>query len=265
MRVLVTGADGFLGRYVLPALSGQAVICASRRPMQGVAWRELGDLRGPVDWDALLQGVDAVVHLANIAHQQATEVDFEIVNHQATAALCAAAQRGGTKHVVYVSSIYAQVGHASERVITEADQPAPVNAYGRSKLAAEQAVAQSGVPFTILRPVLVLGSGSKGNAGMLEKLARLPVPLPLGDIDAKRSFVSAESFASGVATVLPSPRAIGETYIVAEPEPLTVGEVVARMRARMGRPPHVFALPSGALQAGLKMIGAGGIWEKIGA
>jgi UDP-glucose 4-epimerase len=155
--------------------------------MPGVSWRELSDLRGAVDWDALLQGVDAVVHLANIAHQQASETDFEIVNHQATAALCAAAKRAGVRHLVYVSSIYAQVGHVSERVITEADQPAPANAYGRSKLGAERAVVQSGVPFTILRPVLVLGENAKGNAGTLEKLARLPVPSVRRSSSARRS------------------------------------------------------------------------------
>jgi nucleoside-diphosphate-sugar epimerase len=72
MRVLVTGADGFLGRYLVGDLPGHTVICASRRPMQGVDWRPLPDLGGNVDWAPLLQGVDAVVHLANIAHQQAS-------------------------------------------------------------------------------------------------------------------------------------------------------------------------------------------------
>ncbi len=264
MRILVTGADGFLGRYLVSGLSGHTLICASRRPMPGVEWRQLGDLRGAVDWDDLLRGVEAVVHLANIAHQQASEDDFERVNHQATASLCAAARRCDVKHVVYVSSIYAQVGHTSPTVVTEADQPAPVNAYGRSKLATERAVAQSGAAFTILRPVLVLGAGAKGNAATLERLAGLPLPLPLGSIAAKRSFLSAENFASGVAKVLTEPRAVGETYIMADPDARTVGEVVAQMRAAQGRRANIFSLPVGSLKAGLAMLGAGGIWEKIG-
>jgi len=262
MRVLVTGADGFLGRYLVTGLAGHEVICASRRPMADVDWRPLGDLTGVVDWETLLQGADAVVHLANIAHQQASEDDFERVNHRQTAALCAAAKAAGVRQVIYVSSIYAQSGHTSARMLTEADAPQPVSAYGRSKLAAEQAVAASGAPFTILRPVLVVGKGAKANAAMLEKLARLPLPLPLGAITAKRSFLSAENFATGVATVLGNPRALGETYIVADREPCTVGDLIARMRAEEGRSANIIALPG--LEWSLKLIGAGDIWEKIG-
>jgi nucleoside-diphosphate-sugar epimerase len=264
MRVLVTGADGFLGRYLAADLPGHTVICASRRPMAGVDWRPLPDLGGDVDWAPLLQGVDAVVHLANIAHQQASEDDFARVNQRATASLCAAAMAAGVRQFVYLSSIYAQVGHSSARVIRETDTPAPINAYGRSKLATERAVAESGVPYTVLRPALVLGAGAKGNAGTLEKLARLPLPLPLGSIDAKRSFLSVENFPGAVATVLADPRALGETYIVADPEPRTVGEVVADMRTRLGRNPNLFSLPRGSLELGLKAIGGQGIWEKIG-
>jgi len=262
MRILVTGADGFLGRYLIAGLAGHEVICASRRPMENVEWRALGDLSGDVDWKALLEGVDAVVHLANIAHQQASDDDIERVNHRQTAALCAAASAAGVRQVVYVSSIYAQSGHTAPRMLTEADAPQPLSAYGRSKLAAEQAVAASGVPFTILRPVLVVGKGAKANAAMLEKLARLPLPLPLGTITAKRAFLSAENFATGVAAVLGNPHALGETFIIADREPCTVGDVVARMRAEEGRRANIFALPG--LESALRLIGAGGIWEKIG-
>jgi nucleoside-diphosphate-sugar epimerase len=265
MRVLVTGADGFLGHHLVADLPGHTVICASRRPMPGVDWRPLADLGGDVDWAPLLQGVDAVVHLANIAHQQASEDDFARVNQGATASLCTAAKAAGVRQFVYVSSIYAQVGHSSARVIRETDVPTPINAYGRSKLATERAVVASGVPYTILRPTLVLGAGAKGNAGTLEKLARLPLPLPLGTIDAKRSFLSVENFPGAVATVLGHTRALGETYIVADPEPRTVGKVVADMRARVGRSPNLFPLPRAGLELGLRAIGGRGIWEKIGA
>jgi UDP-glucose 4-epimerase len=264
MRVLVTGADGFLGRHLVADLPGHTLVCASRRPMPGIDWRPLPDLGGHVDWAPLLDGVDAVVHLANIAHQQANEDDFARVNQRATASLCAAAKAAGIRQLVYVSSIYAQVGHSSTQVIRETDLPAPVNAYGRSKLATERIVAESGVPYTILRPALVLGPGAKGNAGTLEKLARLPLPLPLGSIDAKRSFLTAENFPGAVATLLADPRALGETYIVADPEPRTVGEVVADMRAGLQRSPNLFSLPRGSLERGLEAVGGRGIWEKIG-
>lgn len=264
MRVLITGAGGFLGTHLLRGLDGHTLIAASRQCVEGHEWRRLGDLRGPVDWDALLAGVDAVVHLANIAHQTASEDDFEHVNVRATEELCAAAKRQGVKHLVYVSSIYAQVGHTSANVVTEADVPAPTNAYGRSKLAAEHVVASSGIPFTNLRPVLLLGEGAKGNVKTLYRLARLPLPLPLGSITAKRSFLSVENFPSAVATVLGNRRAFGETFIAADRTPLTVGELVAQVRQDIGRKPGVVSLPPGSLEALMQLPGARGVWERIG-
>ncbi len=264
MRVLITGAGGFLGSHLLRGLRGHTLIAASRRPVAGTEWRQLGDLSGPVDWDGLLHDVDAVVHLANIAHRPASDEEFDRVNRQSTAVLCAAAKRAGIGQLVFVSSIAAQVGHSSQTVVTEADAPAPASAYGLSKLAAERVISESGVPFTILRPVLVLGEGAKANAASLEKLARLPVPLPLGSIAAERSFLSVENFVSGVAAVLGNPRARGQIYVMADPQPMTVGEVIAKLRAGMGRRPGIVTLPRGSLEMFMTLPGARGIWERIG-
>lgn len=264
MRVLITGAGGFLGTHLLRGLRGHSLLAASRRPVAGVEWRPLPDLNEDTDWDQLLRGVDAVVHLANLAHRAASDDEFDRVNHRATAELCASAERRGLSHLVFVSSIAAQVGHSAPGTVTERDTPAPASVYGRSKLAAEQAVAAAGVPFTILRPVLVLGDGAKANAGTLQRLARLPLALPLGSITAKRSFLSAENFVSGIATVLADQRARGETFIMADRIPRTVAEVITELRARQGRAPGIFALPAGPLEAVMQLPGARRVWEKIG-
>ena len=141
--VLVTGADGFLGRHLVPYLvaRGYKVIAASRTAsaFEGadIVAVALPDLSAPFDWQPLLQQCDAVVHLAGVAHTFVDDDLYDRVNHQATEALAGAAFRSG-KHLVFVSSIAAQSGSFSDRELTEDDPPMPSNAYGRSKLAAEQ-------------------------------------------------------------------------------------------------------------------------------
>ena len=142
--VLVTGSDGFIGRHLVPYLAGQGhkVIAASRqRPDRGPEHPRgpVPDLSQPFDWEPLLRQCDAVVHLAGIAHTFADDDLYDRVNHRATAALAMAAARAKV-HLVFISSIAAQSGSFSIDELTEDDPPRPINAYGRSKLAAEQAI-----------------------------------------------------------------------------------------------------------------------------
>jgi nucleoside-diphosphate-sugar epimerase len=165
--VLVTGASGFLGRHLVPYLAqrGYKVVAASRTPLNdpeaNATEIPLPDLSTEVDWRPLLAGCDAVVHLAGVAHSQAVESIYDLVNDQATAALVRDMIRCGTKHLIFVSSVAVLSGRSSERIVTEDDPPAPSSAYGRSKLAAENAIRAAGISFTILRPVVVYGIGEK--------------------------------------------------------------------------------------------------------
>jgi nucleoside-diphosphate-sugar epimerase len=267
--VLVTGSDGFLGRHLVPYLAalGYRVIAASRSrsgfQRENVVRVPLPDLSAPFNWQSLLRECDAIVHLAGIAHTFADDDLYDRVNHQATEALARAAFRGGM-HLVFVSSIAAQSGSFSDRELTEDDPPRPDNAYGRSKLAAELAVRAAGVSFTILRPVVIYGEGEKGNFATVHRISRLPVPLPFGALKARRSVLSVQNFNSAVAIALTDPRARGETFIVSDPAPLSVPDVIARYRARLGRSPWLIPIPERYLELSLKAIGQGAIWQRIG-
>jgi UDP-glucose 4-epimerase len=272
MKVLVTGATGFVGRAVVAALAadGDEVYAAVRHapspPLPpGVAVARHGDLAGPIDWAPLLAGIDCVVHLAGIAHAGpgVAEERYDQVNHRATESLAAAAFAASIARFVFVSSIRAQTGPTADHVVTEADESRPTDRYGRSKLAAERAVQRSGVPFTILRPVLVYGAGVKGNLRALIRLAALPVPLPFGALAARRSLVSLANLIAAIGFVLRHDACAGETYVVADPAPLTIAEIVTALRHGTGRKPGLVAMPPALLRLALVAVGRGANWDQI--
>jgi UDP-glucose 4-epimerase len=270
-RALVTGAAGFIGRAIVPALvsAGHEVRAASRHrpdfapPVEAAIH---GDLGPDVDWLPLLAGVDFVIHLAGIAHTGPgiPAGDYDRVNHQATAALARAARKAGVKRVVFVSTIRAQTGPQADHVLTEADAPQPTDPYGSSKLAAETALAQSGVDFTVLRPVLVYGLGIKGNLRTLARLAALPVPLPFGAFTNRRSLLSIGNLAAAITHVLHHPESSGETYVVADLQPVSLAQIVKALRAGLGRPPGLVNVPPGLIRLGLTMLGRSRQWEQLG-
>jgi len=148
-------------------------------------------------------------------------------------------------------------------VLTEADDPQPSDAYGRSKLAAERALARSGVPFTILRPVLVCGPDPKGNLRALLRLCALPVPLPFAALTLPRSLVSVANLVAAIVHVLHDEASNGETYVVADPQPVSLAEIAAALRAGFGKSPGLFAVPPGLLRWGLTALGRGHNWEQL--
>jgi UDP-glucose 4-epimerase len=169
--------------------------------------------------------------------------------------------------MVFVSSIRAQVGPYSDHVLQESDEPRPTDAYGRSKLAGEQAMmaALAGGPTegVILRPVLVYGPGVKGNMATLFRLARLPMPLPLASLSNRRSIVSIANLCSAVSHVLLAPEAAGHTFLVADAEPMSVPQIIAALRKGLGRPPGLLSVPLAPFAALLKLAGRGDVWSRV--
>jgi len=271
-RVLVTGASGFVGAALVPALlrRGHVVRAAARQPSliaprEGLEVAAHPDLENDIDWAPHLEGVDLVVHLAGIAHSiGVSDERFERVNRVATRRLAEAARTQGVGRFVYVSSIKAQTGSASEAVLTERDEPRPEDGYGRSKLAAERDVASAGIPFTVLRPVLVYGPGVKGNLKSLRRLADSPWPLPLGGLRNRRSLLAVENLVAAIELSFGADATLDQTFVVADPSPVTVGDIVSALRDGFGRPRRLVDLPQSFIEMPLRAAGRAAIWQRIG-
>jgi nucleoside-diphosphate-sugar epimerase len=270
VKVLLTGASGTIGRPLTAALAaaGQDVRAAvrDRRARQfpsGVETVRLPDLAGPVDWPPLLDGMDAVVHLAGVAHTGLAEGAYDQINHVATATLARAAAAAGLRRFVFVSSIRAQTGAHAARPLRESDPARPTDAYGRSKLAAEQAVRAAGVPFTVLRPVLVYAPGAKGNLANLIRLAGSPLPLPFGRLVNRRSLLSVDNLTAAIRFALEDPRSENETFIVSDPEAVSVAEIVTICRGAMRRGPGLLPVPPKLFASLLGLVGQGEQWDRL--
>jgi nucleoside-diphosphate-sugar epimerase len=270
MLLALTGATGFIGQYLLRELPkrGHRLRVLLRHPsavpMQ-CASAVIGDLARPRNMSAALEGVDAVIHSAGFTHGMSgiPEDDYRLLNTEATIGLARAARRAGAKRFVFLSSIRAQSGPTAETVLTEADDPNPTDAYGRSKLAAERGLAELDLDWVSLRAALVYGPGVKGNIAQLMRLARLPLPLPLRSIGGRRSLLALENLSAAIEVVLTTSGPLRRPFIAADREVLTIDEMIAAMRDGLGRRPNVFAVSPALLRLLFRSIGHDNIYRRM--
>jgi UDP-glucose 4-epimerase len=270
MLLALTGATGFIGQHLLRELPkrGYRLRVLLRRPasvpMQ-TASAVIGDLARPQNMSTALEGVDAVIHSAGLAQAMSgvPEDDYRVLNTEATISLARAARRAGAKRFIFLSSIRAQCGPTADTVQREAVEPRPTDAYGESKLAAERGLAELDLDWVSLRAVLVYGPGVKGNMAQLMRLARSPFPLPVGSLRARRSLLALENLLAAIEIVLAAPGTLRRAFIAADPQALTVAEMIAAMRHGLGRRPNVFPLPVALLQLLLRAAGREEIYQRL--
>jgi nucleoside-diphosphate-sugar epimerase len=258
--VLVTGANGFVGRALCEALAaaGHGVRRAVRRldaPTGGTV--AVGDIGPDTDWTAALEDVDSIVHLAARTHvlrEAAPDVlaAYRHTNVAGTERLARAAAARGVRRLVFLSSVKVNGERTDARPFTEDDAPRPEDGYGISKWEAEQALARgtaaTRLETVVLRPPLVYGPGVKGNFLRLMGLVARGVPLPLGAIDNRRSFIYLGNLVGAIVRALDAPRAAGRTYLTADGEDLSTPGLVRALAAALGVKPRLVPFPLAPLK-----------------
>jgi UDP-glucose 4-epimerase len=270
--VLVTGASGFVGRPLVEGLvdAGYRVRAATRSATAfppGVERVIVPDFIRPIDWDPILGGIGVVIHAAGLAHADCSDfpVDrFDRINRVATQELASAAARAGVARFVFISSVRAQTGASASRALREDDVPRPTDPYGRSKLAAEAAVRAASVPFTIMRPVVIYGRDAKANVRLLVRLASSRLPLPFAAFGNRRSMLGVDNLVSAVLFALDHPKTVGETFLIADPDPVALRDIFGMLRRARGQSPRLVHVPPAFVRLALSLVGLRNLWARIG-
>lgn len=213
-----------------------------------------------------LDGVEGIVHLAGHAHTAEPRSEEEraairAVNVEGTRKLARAAAQAGVRRFVFVSSATVHGPGPFKHAIGEDAPLRPATTYAVTKAEAETVLWQvargSGMEVCILRPPLVYGAGAAGNFARLMTWARQGWPMPSGVRACKRSMIARTNLADAVAAGLTHPAAAGQTFLVADAEPLSAGDLYAMIREAMGEKARFVPCPAPLLALGLRAVGRG--------
>lgn len=289
MDVLVTGANGFVGRALLLRLAAmegfQSIAAVRTLPItelivsngacigKAVKYVELGDVANGAFDPCVFNGVDAVVHCAarvHVMNEPAMDplASFRAVNVGGTLALAKQAASEGVKRFIFISTIKVN-GEAT--VLGEPfqadDLPAPEDAYGLSKLEAEQGLkllaAKTGMEVVIIRPPLVYGRGVKGNFGSMIKLVEKEIPLPFGAIHNKRSLVGIDNLVDLIVRCIDHPAAANQVFLAGDGQDLSTPELVRSLAMAMGKRTCLISLPTGVLKFGATLLGKRALADRL--
>ena len=274
--ILITGANGFVGKALCKTLSNQGYIvheAVRKIDKTSSAHQAVGEINASTNWTDALIGVDAVVHLAARVHvMNETAKDaltaYRAVNVEGTLHLAQTAVKAGVKRFIFMSSVKVNgegtpLGHP----YTPEDLPAPSDPYGISKYEAEIALQQltkdTSLEVVIIRPPLIYGPGVKANfRNMMEILSKC-LPLPLGAIHNKRSLVAIDNLIDLIICCINHPAAANETFLVSDGFDISTPDLLRRVAKALGKKALLIPIPSVVLQWTAKLLGKAAFAQRL--
>lgn len=272
--VVITGASGFVGRALVPILerNGWRVIGAVRDGSAKLPFDTFatGSIEAYEEWPARLQGAEAVIHLAGLAHDlngRYSASDYDRVNNIGTSTLAESCVKAGVPKLVFVSTIKVFGEPPFDHALRSDDPVNPESPYAHSKAAAEKALLKIGAAknlhVSIVRPPLVYGPGVKGNFLRLMELVARGTPLPFGMVTNRRSMVSTWNLCDLIQILVSSVSPPGRIWMVSDSEDLSTPELILHVGRGMDREARLYPVPMPLLRAGAYLLGKRSEFERL--
>jgi nucleoside-diphosphate-sugar epimerase len=278
MKILITGANGFVGKLLISDLLKRQCNVVGALRSQGdvhtdVKTVAIGDINAATDWSVALDAINTIVHLAarvHVMNDAASDplAEFRRVNVDGTLNLGRQAVKAGVKRFIFVSSIKVN-GELTQvnKPFTASDIPCPQDAYGISKYEAEQGLlklaSETGLEVVIIRPPLIYGGGVKANFASMMKAVKSGFPLPLGNINNKRSFVYIGNLISLILKCIDHPAAINQVFLVSDGHDLSTTGLLKVCAQSLGAKLRLLPVPQRFLEVAAKILSKENLAQRL--
>jgi len=278
-KVFITGATGFVGKALVSELVAQNfLVSAAVRDdtaviAKGVLKITVGDLTKINDWQATLQSIDVVIHMAGRAHimnDNATDplAAFRKMNTEVTLLLAKQSAKVGVKRFIFMSSVKVN-GEMTElnKPFISSDQFVPNDPYGLSKYEAEKGLLdlakESGMEVVIIRPPLVYGAGVRANFATMMRWINKNVPLPFGAIHNQRSLVALDNLVSFIVHCINHPKAANEVFLISDGEDVSTTKLLQKVAKAFNKEPWLISIPVSWMSFAARLMGKGDVANRL--